>query len=131
MTMAAQWIEWATGQLDDKKRYRQVQARTKQLPEPYRAALEAVDRYLLFAGAITAGGTLVTMLEDLLELFAESAADHTPIRDIVGDDPVEFAETFLSNYADGQWIQKERTRLADAIDRAAATESGSSGRPRA
>ncbi|MFI6604150.1 DUF1048 domain-containing protein [Nonomuraea sp. NPDC050536] len=57
------------------------------------------------------------MLEDLADLFAQSAADGTPIRDVVGEDPVEFAEAFLRNYPESQWISRERERLTDAIDR--------------
>jgi hypothetical protein len=34
----------------------------------------------------------------------------------VGEDPVAFAEAFLENYSDGQWIAKERARLTRAID---------------
>lgn len=113
------WIERFTGSLDDKRRYRQYKARTKQLPENYRAAIEALDRYLMYRGSITKGDVLVAMLDDLADLFEQSAANGTPIREIVGEDPVEFAETFLQNYADGQWINKERVRLTNAIARAA------------
>ncbi len=63
------------------------------------------------------------MLEDLTDLFEQSAANGTPVRAIVGDDPVEFAEEFLRNYAEGQWINKERARLTEAMNRAAAEES--------
>ena len=89
----------------------------------YRAAIEALERYLTYFGAITKGDVLMSMLEDLADLFEQSAANGTPIRAIVGDDPVEFAETFLRNYAEGQWINKERPRLTEAIDRAAAEDS--------
>jgi DNA-binding ferritin-like protein (Dps family) len=64
------------------------------------------------------------MLEDLADLFEQSAANGTPIREIVGEDPVEFAETFLQNYSEGQWINKERERLTKAIDRAAGEDTG-------
>ena len=47
----------------------------------------------------------------------------TVIRAVVGEDPVAFAEEFLQNYSEGQWINKERARLTEAIDRAAAEES--------
>jgi DNA-binding ferritin-like protein (Dps family) len=60
------------------------------------------------------------MLEDLADLIDRAAADGTTIRDIVGDDPVEFAETFIRNYSEGQWINKERERLTNAINQAAA-----------
>jgi DNA-binding ferritin-like protein (Dps family) len=116
-------IEKVVGDFGDKKRWRAYKARTKQLPANYRAAIEALERYLTYFGAITKGDVLMSMLEDLADLFEQSAANGTPIRAIVGDDPVEFAETFLRNYAEGQWINKERARLTEAIDRAAAEES--------
>jgi DNA-binding ferritin-like protein (Dps family) len=81
--------------------------------------VEALERYYMYFGGIANGRVLVTMLEDLADLFEQAAADGTPIRAIVGDDPVEFAETFIANYSEGQWINKERTRLIKAIDEAA------------
>ena len=36
---------------------------------------------------------------------------------------MEFAETFLANYSEGQWINKERKRLTDAIDRVAGSDA--------
>lgn len=116
--MDAAWIEKLTGSLDQKQSYRRYRARKATLPAQYREAVDAFERYLTFYGAISVAAVLVTMLEDLVELFEQGAADATPIRGIVGDDPVEFAEEFLRNYADGQWISKERARLTDAIDRA-------------
>jgi DNA-binding ferritin-like protein (Dps family) len=73
----------------------------------------------MYAGSIVKGDVLMQMLEDLADLIERAAVDGTPIRDIVGDDPVEFADTFIQNYSDGQWINKERQRLTDAIDKAA------------
>jgi DNA-binding ferritin-like protein (Dps family) len=122
--MATGWIEQVTGSLEQKKRYRQYKARTKQLPANYRSAVEALERYLMYFGSITRGETLVSMLEDLADLFEQSAANGTPIREIVGQNPVEFAETFLQNYSEGQWINKERERLTSAIDRAAGQDTG-------
>ena len=121
--MTAAWIEKLTGSLEDKKHYRAYKARTKELPAGYRTTVQALDRYLLHFGAITRGDTLVRMLEDLVELFEEHAQARTPVREIVGEDPVEFAETFLANYSEGQWINKERRRLVEAIDRADSEES--------
>lgn len=117
--MAAGWIEQLTGSLEQKKQYRQYKARMAQLPDGYREAVSALERYLMYFGSISKGEVLVTMIGDLVDLFEQSAADGTPIRDIVGEDPVEFAETFMRNYAGGQWISKERDRLVKAIDVAA------------
>ena len=117
--MTAGWIEKLTGSFDDKKRWRQYKARKEQLPTSYRTAIDGLERYFMYAGSIVKGDVLMQMLEDLADLIERAAVDGTPIRDIVGDDPVEFADTFIQNYSDGQWINKERQRLTDAIDKAA------------
>jgi DNA-binding ferritin-like protein (Dps family) len=128
--MMTRFIEKIIGDVGDKRRWRQYRGRTKQLPADYRTAVEALERYLTYFGAITKGDTLMSMLEDLADLFEQAAADRTQIRAIVGDDPVEFAETFLANYSEGQWINKERKRLSDAIDSVARDVPGSEGAPR-
>ena len=112
----------ALGWIEQKKRYRQYKARAKQLPANYRTAVEALERYLMYFGPMTKGGSLVSMLEDLADLFEQSAANGTPVRAVVGEDPVGFAEAFLQNYSEGQWINKERERLTNAIDRVAGDE---------
>jgi len=108
--MAPSWI----GQ---KKRYRECKARAKRLPADYREAFEALERYMNYFGPGTGAG-VVSMLEDLVDLFEASAADGTPLRDVVGDEPVEFAEAFLRNYPEGSWVRREQERLTTAIDRA-------------
>ena len=113
------FIEKMIGDFGAKRRWRQYKTRTKELPENYRMAIDALERYLTYFGMMTKGDTLMSMLVDLAELFEQSAASGTSIRAIVGDDPVEFAETFLANYSEGQWISKERRRLIDTIDRVA------------
>jgi DNA-binding ferritin-like protein (Dps family) len=65
------------------------------------------------------------MYADLIDLFEQSAANGTPIRAIVGEDPVDFIETFVRNYPKGQWIIRERERLTNAIARAAGENTGS------
>ena len=117
--MATGWIEQLTGSLEQKRQYRQYKARVEQLPADYRAATTALERYLMYFGSITRGETLVSMLEDLADLFEQSAANGTPIREIVGEDPVEFAEAFARNYTEGGYVPaRERKRLTDAIARA-------------
>jgi DNA-binding ferritin-like protein (Dps family) len=114
--MAAGWIE-------QKRRWRQYKARTKRLPPSYRTAIDAVERYTHYFGPATGDG-VVSMLEDLIDLFEQSAANGTPVREVVGDDPVEFAEAFLRNYPGGSWIVRERERLTTAINRAAEEDTG-------
>ncbi|MFF0654757.1 DUF1048 domain-containing protein [Micromonospora tulbaghiae] len=121
--MAAKWIETLVGSLDQKKQYKRHTARMEALPEPHRSAAKALQRYFMYQGGIVDGNTLVAMLGDSVDLWERAVADGTPVRAIVGDDPVEFAETFVSAYSGRQWMDKERERLRKAID-AAAGNSG-------
>ena len=116
--MVAKWIEALTGSLEQKKQYRQDMARIKALPEPYRTAAKATHRYLMYSGGVTDGDTMVTMFTDLADLWERAATDGTPVRDVVGDDPVEFAETFAQAYVGDRWIDKERARLTKPSDEA-------------
>lgn len=120
--MAARWIEALTGSLEQKKQYKQHMARIAALPGPYADAATALNRYFMYSGGIVDGETLLTMVGDHADLWERAAVDGTPVRAIVGDDPVEFAETFVRAYSGKEWIDKERARLRGAID--AAAESG-------
>ncbi|SEH02629.1 DNA-binding ferritin-like protein (Dps family) [Nonomuraea solani] len=118
-----QYLEVVTGSFEDKKRWRQYKARVKALPESYRTAAEALERYLMLFGPGD-GADAASMFEDLADLYERGAADGTPIRDIFGDDPVEFVEAFIQNYSVGRWISRERERFTSAIERAAGEEEG-------
>ena len=120
--MAAKWIETLTGSLEQKKQYKQYRARIEALPEPYGAAAQAFHRYFMYYGGITDGDTLLTMFDDFADLWERAAADGMPLHEIVGDDPVEFAETFAQAYSGKRWIDKERARLTKAIEDAERAE---------
>jgi DNA-binding ferritin-like protein (Dps family) len=129
--MATGWtklIETVYGPLEQKRRYRQYKARISQLPAEYHEAIDALQRYSYYFGGGTAEGGL-SMMEDLADLFEQAAANGTPIRELVGADPVEFADAFLENYPQGRWITRERDRLTDAIKHAAGENTGSEGMP--
>lgn len=113
--MAAKWFEIFTGSIEQKKQYRRDMARIDALPEAYRTAAKATHRYLMYSGGVVDGDTLTQMFTDFADLWERGAVDETPIRDIVGDDPVAFAEDFAQAYAGKQWIDKERARLNKAI----------------
>ena len=110
--------------IGEKRQWRQHKARTRELPASYRTAVDALERYLMYAGPGGDGARAAAMFEDLLDLFEQSAANGTPIREIVGEDPVEFLEAFVRNYPDGNWRIRERERLTNAIDRASGEDTG-------
>lgn len=116
-------IEKVVGDSGDKRRWRDYRARVKALPDGYRTTAQALEHYLLYFGA-TGGDIWLTAYEDLADLFEQAAADGTPIREIVGADPVDFAETFAANYGGAGWITKERRRLTEAVEQAERQQGG-------
>ena len=112
-----------------KRRWRAYKARVRQLPPNYRAAVDAVERYLMYFGPVDAESA-GSLLEDVADLFERAAADGTPIREIVGDDPVEFVEALVANYTKGGYVARERARLVRAIEQAEAGDLGLPGAER-
>ncbi|MFF2042734.1 DUF1048 domain-containing protein [Kitasatospora sp. NPDC058170] len=107
-----------------KKRWRAYKARVKELPGNHRAAVEAIERYLMHFVPTDADSN-VSMFEDLVDLFEQAAADGTPIRAIVGEDPVEFVDAFVQNYSEGGYVPgSARKRLTAALARAAGEDAG-------
>ena len=108
-----------------KRRWRAYKARVRQLPENYRTTVEAIERYLMHFGPMQ-GDSAASVLEDVADLFERAAADGTPIREIVGEDPVEFVEALIGNYEKGGYVTRERERLTNAIKRAEGEEGSRS-----
>ncbi|PRA01863.1 hypothetical protein CQ019_13965 [Arthrobacter sp. MYb229] len=120
--MSTKWYEVLTGQLQQKKQYKEAKARLDALPEPYRATATALNRYFMYFGGITDGDTLVQMFIDHADLWERASIDRLPLREVVGEDPVEFAENFTLSYGGKQWIDKERARLIKAVQDAKRSE---------
>jgi len=108
--------------IGDKRRWRQYKARVKQLPPGYRTAVDAIERYLMHFGPVD-GDSAASVFEDVADLFERAAADETPIREIVGEDPVEFVDALVRNYSKGGYVDRERQRLVNAIDSVAGDKS--------
>lgn len=72
----------------------------------------------MHTGAVLDGDTWVTMFSDLADLWEQAVADGLPVRDVVGEDPVEFTEAFAQAYSGKRWIDKERERLERSVDEA-------------
>ena len=109
--------------IGDKRRWREYKARVSKLPANYRAAVDAIERYLMHFGSMD-GDSAASLFEDVADLFEQAAADGTPIREIVGADPVEFVDALIRNYSKGGYVDREQERLVNAIDRAAGEDTG-------
>ena len=103
--------------IGDKRAWRDYKARVGALPQPHRTAVDSIERYLLRTGP-TDGARLMTMLDDLADLFERGAADGSTVGAVVGDDPVGFADEFKRNYGLGSWLESEQRQLTDAVSQA-------------
>ena len=104
--------------IGDKKQWREYKARVRSLPLPYRDAVDAIERYVMRFGPSDADSAS-SLLGDIADIFERASADGTPIRQIVGQDPVAFVDALIRNYTAGGWVAKEQQRLISAIDEAA------------
>ena len=116
---------FVTKVIGDKRRWRAHKARVKQLPRGYREAVEAIERYLMLFGVLDSDNA-ASLFEDVANLFEQAAADGTPIRIIVGEDPAEFVEALIRNYPRGGYVDREKARLASNIEQAEWLIRGSS-----
>jgi len=119
------WITKVVGDFGDKKKWREYKARVKALPAGYREAANGLERYFMYFGPNEDGSLLIQLVTDFADLMEQSVADGTTVRQLVGEDPVEFAEQFLANYDGGSFVRKERARLAASIDKAVVEEGAS------
>lgn len=107
--------------IGDKRRWRAYKARVRQLPPDYRTSVDAIERYLMYFGPMD-GDSAASVFEDVADLFERAAVDGTPIREIVGEDPVEFVDALVRNYSKGGYVDRERERLTSAIDSVAGSD---------
>ena len=101
-----------------KKEWREYKRRVKALPAPYATAVAGIERYLMHFGGVNDADSITSLFGDVIDIFERAAADNTPIRDIVGEDPVEFADALIRNYQQTGYVAKEQARLRDSITKA-------------
>jgi len=103
--MAKNIVEVVTGDLNEKKHYREVQRRAKELPDGYRIAYDEIQKYLWATG----GTERIEPFESLVELFEEGAAQGRPVLEITGEDVAAFADQLV--YGEKGYIEKRREKL--------------------
>ncbi len=107
--------ESTTKLIGDKRRWRAYKARTRQLPATYRTAIKGLERYLLRFGPTDADASASTF-EDLVARFEQAAATGTPVRELIGDNPVTFVNGFLQrNPKDSGMPTREQEQLISEI----------------
>src|SRR5262245_34694652 len=64
-------LDMAAGWIEQKRHYRRYKARIAQLPASYRTAVAALERYANYLGGLGDGASILSMLDDLADLFEQ------------------------------------------------------------
>ncbi|MED4268470.1 DUF1048 domain-containing protein [Priestia megaterium] len=99
--------------IGEKREYRAYKERVNQLPEEYKKAMKAIESYMW---NFAKGAGMLELLKNILEMFENSASDGLNVRDVVGNDMAEFADSFLAEFPEETWIDKLRNKLRDSIE---------------
>ena len=80
----------------EKRKYRQMQARAKALPEEYRYVYHKIQHYMWnYSGG--SGMDMLPIFTDLLDLFESGAAEGKRVLEITGEDVAAFCDELLRN----------------------------------
>lgn len=105
--------------IGDKKRYRAFKQAVNQLPPVYRDTLLAIQKYMW---NFAKGDGFMAVLEAILHLFQENAADQVPISQTIGADPVAFCDNIMAQYPNELWLITYQNRLRTSIKEITAHE---------
>ena len=109
-------FEKMIGSLDDKREWREMEARAKSLPSEYRNAYKAIQKYMWTAGGgPTDWKDSSRIFVGILELFEEGAAEGKKVTDLTGEDVAAFCDDLVKD--EKTWKDKYRKKLNDTIGR--------------
>jgi DNA-binding ferritin-like protein (Dps family) len=80
----------------EKRKYKQVEARAKALPKEYEFVYHKIQHYM-WSHAGGDGMGMIPILTDLLDLFEAGATDGKRVLEITGADVAEFCDELLRN----------------------------------
>jgi DNA-binding ferritin-like protein (Dps family) len=107
------FIEKITGS-DMTKEYKDFELRAKKLPFDYQAAWEKINVYIWEHSDFT-GRNLMPILEGVLGLLEETAADGQSIQEVLGDDIKGFCSALVGGEGANSFRDKWRQQLNNNI----------------
>lgn len=108
-------FEKIIGSLDDKREWRAIEARAKALPNEYRKAYKAIQKYWWTSGGPSDWKDCSRILCGILDLFEEGAAEGKKVTDLTGEDVAAFCDDLWKD--EKTYRDKYRTKLNDTIGR--------------
>lgn len=109
------FIEKIIGNINDKREWRAMEARAKELPSDYHNAYLAIQKYYWTAGGPTDWQDCRRIFGGILELFEQGAAEEKKVTDLTGPDVAAFCDELAKDTT--TWRDKYRQQLNDRINR--------------
>ncbi|GIN20557.1 DUF1048 domain-containing protein [Siminovitchia fordii] len=108
-------IEKIIGSLDDKREWKALEARAKELPSEYSNAYNAIKKYMWTSGGPSDWKDISRIFGGILDLFEEGAAEGKKVTELTGEDVAAFCDELVKDSK--TWRDKYRTKLNDTIGR--------------
>ncbi|MCL2324692.1 MAG: DUF1048 domain-containing protein [Actinomycetia bacterium] len=99
------------GDLNGKREWKALKARVKALPDEYGVAYAEIQKYIWSATGIET----IKPLQNLVELFEESALSGRKVLDITGADVAAFVDELV--YGERGYFEKRRQKLNETLAR--------------
>lgn len=100
-------IDTIIGNLDEKREYKENEARAKALPPEYATAYKEIRNYLFH----TSGIVTMEPLKSLVDMLEEAAAEGKHVLDVTGPDVAAFADELVRGQK--SYFDNERKKLND------------------
>lgn len=99
--------------IGEKREYRAYRNRVEALPEEYRKAMTAIEKYMW---GFAKGAGMLGLLQNVLEMFENSASDGLSVKEVVGNDIAGFCDALLAEFPEETWMDKMRKKLRDSVE---------------
>ncbi|QDP39201.1 DUF1048 domain-containing protein [Radiobacillus deserti] len=109
------FIEKIIGSLADKREWKEMEARAKELPSEYFNAYKAIQKYMWTSGGLTDWKDIKRIFGGILDLLEEGAAEGKKVTDLTGEDVAAFCDELVKDAK--TWNDKYRAKLNDTINR--------------
>jgi DNA-binding ferritin-like protein (Dps family) len=107
------FFEKIIGSLDEKREWKALEARAKELPSEYSNAYKAIQKYLFSFGVPSDWKDCRRIFGGILDLFEEGAAEGKKVTDLTGEDVAAFCDDLVKD--EKTWRDKYREDLNQSI----------------